>query len=562
MNFNKGEIIGKVENVNTAVVMVKAKDESILSNIQVNQFVILTSCKENTFLIGMINKILKTNIPSISEEEGNFLISNIIKVVIVGTYIYNGLDSIFKRNIEIVPNINSECYNLTGEHLSDFMASVSKQSLNNEISLSLGKYTLSSDTEAIINGNNFFQRHAVIVGSTGSGKSWTVAKLIQQISNLKGANAIVIDIHGEYSTLKKSGINHYKIAGPIDKPKDNVIFLPYWFLSYEEMLTLVLQQRESTAQNQAAVFNDLVLKCKNKFLNDNQLYDYLEGLNVETPVPYSLEDLIQELNYLDTEMVPGARGEKAGPFNGKLTKVIERINARKNNKRFNFMFGSHEDTIKIDYLNEIAEKLMLPSSMNDQGGIKIIDFSEVPSDILPLAVSLITRIIFNIQQWIDKERRHPIALFCDEAHLYMSSETDDSIGKMSLNNFHRIAKEGRKYGISLITITQRPSEVSKTILSQSNNYIAMRLTNNEDQNVVKRLIPDNMGNLLDQLPILDTGECIVIGDASLLPTKIKIDPPEIKPNSATIDFWSEWSKEVKDNEITKAIYSLRRQDKF
>ena len=211
-------------------------------------------------------------------------------------------------------------------------------------------------------------------------------------------------------------------------------------------------------------------------------------------------------------------------------------------------------------MEELCKNLMQPAS-NGIGGVKIIDFSEVPSDILPLIVSLIARILFSVQQWTENNKRHPLAIFCDEAHLYIPSDTSKAIDDTSLITFERISKEGRKYGIGLVVISQRPSEVNRTVLSQSNNFIAMRLTNIDDQIVIKRLLPDGLGDYTEMLPILDIGEALVVGDASLLPSRIKITPPYYKPKSATIDFWDEWSKPTATVDISGAIEALRKQSK-
>ena len=210
-------------------------------------------------------------------------------------------------------------------------------------------------------------------------------------------------------------------------------------------------------------------------------------------------------------------------------------------------------------MNELCKKIMSPASQG--GGVKIIDFSEVPSDILPLIVSLIARVIFSVQQWIDKTELNPIAIFCDEAHLYIPANAQQGIEISSLQSFERIAKEGRKYGVGLVVISQRPSEVNRTVLSQSSNYIAMRLTNADDQNVIKKLLPDSIGNFADLLPILDIGEAIVVGDACLLPSRIIIDKPAKVPNSATIKFWTEWCKDTVPDNIDSAVGSLRKQSK-
>lgn len=141
-------------------------------------------------------------------------------------------------------------------------------------------------------------------------------------------------------------------------------------------------------------------------------------------------------------------------------------------------------------------------------------------------------------QWTDSGERHPIALLCDEAHLYIP-ERGSSAGILAsaLGMFHRIAKEGHKYGVGLIVIIQRPSEVSRTVLSQCNNFVALRLTNAEDQSVVQRMLPDNLGGLAGLLPVLDTGEALVVGDACLLPARIRIAEPKSKPDSGTVEFW-------------------------
>ncbi len=193
--------------------------------------------------------------------------------------------------------------------------------------------------------------------------------------------------------------------------------------------------------------------------------------------------------------------------------------------------------------------------------MKIIDFSEVPSDVMPLIISMVARMVFSVQQWTPKERRHPIALFCDEAHNYIPDRSvADAAAEVSIKIFERIAKEGRKYGVGLSVISQRPSEVNRTVLSQCNNMVAMRLTNTDDQNRIKALLPDNLGGFGELLPTLDTGEALVVGDASILPSRVRIHEPNNKPNSATIPFWQCWSKEDANGGVASAVENWRRQN--
>ena len=257
-------------------------------------------------------------------------------------------------------------------------------------------------------------------------------------------------------------------------------------------------------------------------------------------------------------MVQGVRSEKQGPLNGKLTRFIQRLESKQMDKRLNFIFNTSDELQKYEWFEELAERLL---DFGNAKGLKIIDFSEVPADILPLITGLIGRLIFSIQQWMKEKKRQPIALFCDEAHLYLPNKITEGVEEKGLKSFERIAKEGRKYGVALVVISQRPADVNKTILSQCGNFIAMRLTNPEDQNVIQRLFPDNLGDFANILPILDVGEALIVGDASLLPSRVIINEPKIKPNSATIDFWDEWAKEKTDKGIKEAVESLRKQHK-
>ena len=374
-------------------------------------------------------------------------------------------------------------------------------------------------------------------------------------------NSIIFDIHGEYKPLSSlSNTILLKVAGPVDNTDDEkIIYLPYWLLSYEEIMAMMLDRSDQNAPNQARTLFNLVINYKKQKLTENGKQDILNSFTVDSPVPYSIDKVLEELDRLDTEMVQGSSRPKQGPLHGKLTRFIQRLKSKQSDKRLNFLFNNNSTLQKHDWLESLVEKLM---DFNNQKGNKIIDFSEVPSDILPLITGLVTRLIFSVQQWTDENKRHPIALFCDEAHLYIPANTEaSSIEERGLHNFQRVAKEGRKYGVSLVVISQRPADVSKTVLSQCGNFISMRLSNPDDQNVIRRLFPDSLGNFSELLPILDIGESLIVGDACLLPSRVKIDEPTVKPKSATIDFWDEWKKSKIEKGIKEALEDLRRQSK-
>lgn len=276
-----------------------------------------------------------------------------------------------------------------------------------------------------------------------------------------------------------------------------------------------------------------------------------------------MDALLVELNRLNVEMVPGARSEKQGDFHGKLSRMIARLENKRTDRRLGFLFQSPKESDQLSWLDGLSRILLAGTSQQSdkKGGTKIIDFSEVPSDILPLIVSLIGRLAFSLQQWTVPEKRHPMALFCDEAHLYIPERAEgDAANEVSIRIFEKIAKEGRKYGVGLVVISQRPSEVNRTVLSQCNNLVTMRLTNAEDQSVIRRLLPDSLGGFSDVLPILDTGEALVVGDASLLPSRVRIQEPNAKPNSGTVDFWDKWLEREYKEGINEAVNAWRKQN--
>lgn len=558
--MNESIMIGKVQYVDTGNVTINIEKDELVNSVQVNQIVQVSSSKTREKIIGLVTKILRKASPVDGEDDGlTSVLENSIRVNLVGTLKEKEgtKKHVFKRTLNTVPSLDAECFLLQGQELSDFMKAISSGSIN---PLTIGKYTMSEESVANLDGNKFFQRHAVIVGGTGSGKSWTVANIMEKAAALKSVNVVIFDIHGEYAPLEGlANAKLLKIAGPGEKPNnEQAVFLPYWLLSYEEMAAMLLDRSDTNAPNQSRALFDLILKEKQGTVQREGDAATEANMTVESPVPYKIQAVLDELKRLDVEMVQGARSEKQGPLNGKLTRFVQRLESKITDKRLNFLFNDDDALLDYGWLPQLIEKLL---GFGNGNGVKIINFSEVPSDILPLITGLLGRIIFTVQQWTEVDERHPIALFCDEAHLYLPVTAADNMDERGLKNFERIAKEGRKYGVSLVVISQRPADVSKTILSQCGNFIAMRLTNPEDQNVIRRLFPDNLGDFAEMLPILDVGEGLVVGDASLLPSRVVLDKPKIQPNSSTVDFWDKWSEDKKSGTWEKAVKALRQQQK-
>ncbi|MCO7202767.1 ATP-binding protein, partial [Microbacterium sp. CnD16-F] len=371
----------------------------------------------------------------------------------------------------------------------------------------------------------------------------------------------LFDMHGEYTPLTEGDApiaRAFHIAGPGQSPDDErALYLPWWLLNQEEMQALLLDRSEENAPNQAARLTHHVRELKHERLVADGKTELAARFTVDSPVPYDLAGLVGRLAADDTEMVPGARGEKQGPFHGRLTRLVSRMEARVSDRRYGFMFNPPADHLGYDWLHDFAKRLL-----GTAPGIKVIDFSEVPSDVLPIVVGVMARVLYEIHFWTVEDKRTPVTLVCDEAHLYLPAGNAGAADLRALDSFERIAKEGRKYGISLLVVSQRPSDVSRTVLSQCNNFIALRLTNDQDQAVVKRLMPDSMDGLTAALPLLDVGEALLLGDAIILPTRIRLDAPKVKPTSATKNFWSDWnSAPVEEEALIAAVEAMRTQSR-
>jgi hypothetical protein len=576
ISFTENELLGSVTYVDTAQIIVEIENSNIMSQISVGNLVAIETGKKHQLLISLIDKVTRKYIEDFEDEtteEADIMVSSAdyVKVNIIGTYhmVLGEQKNIFKRGVDIFPQIESKCYCISGINLQSFMNLLS-DSIQSEKHLKLGTFMMDNNAKAVLDGNKFFQRHAAILGSTGSGKSWCVANILEKASELKYANIIVLDMHGEYGSLaegKDKIAESYKIAGPgdLEKNQKNILFLPYWLLNREEMLSMILDRSDSNAPNQASRFTLHIRDLKLETLNKENKQDTAKTFTVDSPIPFDMKSLIDKLQDDDTRKGVGKNNAPVkGEWEGKLTRFISRLETKIADKTYGFMFQPHVGTRSYNWLAEMLCNLL---GYNDsQKGIKTVDFSEVPSDVLPVVTGTLARLLYDVQFWMEADKRTPFSLVCDEAHLYLPTKDEaDSVQKQALYNFERIAKEGRKYGVSLLPVSQRPSDVSKTILSQCSNFVVLRLTNERDKGVIKNLLPDSLKSTIDFLPLLDIGEALVVGDAILLPSKILLDKPEVshRPVSATKDFWDDWDKFKPDNDaVQQAVEFLRKQSRI
>lgn len=588
--FNEQQSIGEVRSVETSRITIRVTDGQRLQKARVGRLVAIQATGDE-WLIGIVERVWRhpVELPTLDEgevAEGAAAIQqeeNGVAISLVGTYrARDGLrHNTFSRAVFALPEINRPVYPIEEKSLEDFMGILSASSKAEAATpLKVGTYTLDGKASAYIDGDKLFQRHAALLGSTGSGKSFTVASILEQTALLPHANVVVLDLHGEYSSMKFA--SHYRIAGigDIKAKKDGAIFLPFWLLTYDEMQSVFVDRSGSSAPNQAIALMDSVIELKRSAIDALGKPELLEGFTVDTPVPYRLADLVRSLDFKNDEAIDtgetyasgprkGQPKTEKGPMNGQLSRFLVRLKTKMNDRRYAFMYQAPAEYETYEALHDLAKKLLGTGNVKDgvNPGIKIIDFSEVPSDILPVVVGLVGRLIYQIQFWSspgdDGDARHPIVIVCDEAHLYLPSGAASTgpLEKRALENYERIAKEGRKYGVGLMVVSQRPSDVSTTILSQCSNIISLRLANKTDQAVVKQLLPESLEGLMEVLPTLDVGEAVVVGDATLLPTRIKMSKPKHEPRSATIPFWTRWATPKVEVDLVAAVENMRRQSR-
>ena len=395
----------------------------------------------------------------------------------------------------------------------------------------IGKYA-AYDCDALVDGNKFFQRHACIVGNTGCGKSETVAKILEETARLPGANLVVFDIHGEYCQLSYASNIRIGESFPF----------PVWMFGFQDIVSNVLKIREESATT--------VMTALRK-----AYYRVCPEGKENKPVYFDYRALVEEMERMDNEVVHTGEyyktGDKAGTakttkgeYNGKLTSTVNLLKDRMMDSRYGFLFC---DCLQ-GYLYTVMEAVL----GTDQP-VKNIDLSGVPHDVALPIIGVITRLIFDIQRQQDMDRIRPVTIVCDEAHVYIPNNFQLSASQRRMVEvFEDIAKEGRKFGITLFPATQRPSELNRTIVAQCANFIVGKLNNENDKTLIKGMLPDGDDKIIDSVTMFNPGEVLIIGDAVPIPLKIQVELAEERPISRTINFWDVWGLE-QNYDITELI---------
>lgn len=465
--------------------------------------------------------------------------SRSLSTVPVGT-----IDSLgkFERGADTLPTVNAPVFAVTSELVESIFRSYA------EGDFSLGKLSLLPEQEAKINLDCFLTRHAAVLGQTGGGKSWTVASIIQKLCLHPQATILLFDLHGEYGSAFGTYADVIQAAD---------LELPYWLMNSEELLGLMVDRSEAAAPNQIAKFKELLQEAKASSVENQGLG--IPKITIDTPVHFDFKALIDRFRALDTEMVSGQRAEKQGPLFGQFTRLLMRIDSRLNDRRYDLIFNPKTYTTSAS-MDDLFRRL-LGEKQDGRKKVVVIDLSSTPFDVRSSVISLILRCLFDFAYWfrrVSKSKRYPISVFADEAHIYLSDK--DSSSNAARLSAERIAKEGRKYGVSLTIISQRPREVSSTILSQCGSFLCLRISNPDDQAYVRNLLPDSVRGISSMFSTLRRGEGILLGDSVMMPTRIRISPPEPRPESDDASFSKTWATEPEDLDVAAVLSAWRKQE--
>lgn len=465
-------------------------------------------------LVTMVNALTDTDVEDESEfDESDYITEhNSVKMLecsIIGT-VKNGS---YEKAVDRYPTMRVEAHRISR---SEFASMLRKY----EDGFYIGDYT-AYELPAYVDGNKFFQRHSCVVGNTGAGKSETVAKILEQVSGLPGANVIVFDIHGEYRDL--SYARNISIGN--DKP------FPIWMFGFTDMISNILKIKEESA----TVAMTALRKCYYKICPNGK---------ENRPVYFSYVEFVKLMKFLDEQMVGTGEvyktGEKAGQekvtkgdYNGKLTNVVNLLVDKMADSKYRFLFEEMPQKYLYDFVGEI---------MNNDVTVKNIDLSEIPHDVAIPIIGVITKLVYEIQRTYPVSEVHPVTLVCDEAHVYIPNDHQLSASQRRMVEiFEDIAKEGRKFGTTLFVASQRPSELNKTIMAQCANFIVGKMNNENDKAMIKGMMPDGSESVIDETSMFSPGDVFVIGDAVPIPMKIHVKLAQERPQSRTIAFWDRWS---------------------
>ncbi len=408
----------------------------------------------------------------------------------------------------------------------------------------LGQHVGSGGTPCFADLNELLGKHTAVLGSTGAGKSGTVAAIIHSILDRGDTRSytkwkprvIILDPHGEYGS---AFTDHTKLSSD-----DGTLTLPYWLLNFQETVALLIGRTEFVATSQANIVKRALIYAREE--GAHQLGLDVNLITVDSPVPYKLSRLIEKI-----EADKPTALSKQDSHNS----ILQKLEVLMTDARLRFMMSEWENN---DPFLTVIKQLI-----GDGSQPRIVDLSGVPNEVAGVSSAVIARTLFNLKIWQTQSEREsdPVLLVCEEAHRYVPNRGEAQY-EAAQEAIRRVAKEGRKYGVGLLLVSQRPSEVEATVLSQCNSWIVMRITNDADREHVRSILPDSMSGLTKMLSGLRRQEAIFVGQAAMLPSRILIRDlnPDQLPKSNDIDFDKGWQNDATpDSEIQDVVKRWRYQ---
>jgi uncharacterized protein len=583
---NDPTFLGVVHSVSGATVVVRLA-QSLSSGLsiiggqayrvgQVGSFVRIPQGYQD--LYGVVSEIGASPSEAVGDVQSD--VGRWMKVELAG----EAIGSEFQRGVSQHPNANDSVHIVTTVDLQRIYGHGGSDQV------AIGSLSNAENIQVKLSLDNLVTRHSAVLGSTGSGKSTTVASLLRSIvspvdgAGSFGARVLLLDVHGEYSSALADLAKVFSVSPQAD---ESDLYVPYWALEAGELLDFVAG---ALNESHATAFADKLQELKEARLSLEAVPGLdANSLTVDSPLPFSLKRLWFELIDFETTTFGGQQrdvpqkehagdAEKliapkykphgmgaAGPFLNQAAKGIRRqlnlIRSRLLDRRYDFILHPGKWEPDLNGVTEYDLDKLLEGWLGHEKPLTILDLSGVPSSVLDRLIGSILRIVYEALYWSREKSEggfyRPLLVVMEEAHRYLQDESDN----VAVDIVKRIAKEGRKYGIGAMVVSQRPAEVSETVLSQCGTMIAMRLSNPADRARVRGALPDNLAGLMDLLPVLRTGEAIVAGEAARLPVRCRITLPSAKylPRSVDPDVATAWAVRRASEGYDRVVASWRAQ---
>lgn len=455
---------------------------------------------------------------------------------------------VFQSGIKNYPVTGAEVHSVSKQEVESIFIKFRAQGY------AVGVASADTSIDVCLDPAALFGRHFAILGQSGAGKSWTVANLLQRaVSTMPKAHIILLDLHGEYSWLDNQGERKYAFDEKTTRYLDaRELEIPYWLMTFAELVDLLIDRSDASASSQIAFLRDSVHDLRNRANKDLELGD----ISVDSPVHFSLTELYDYFEQANKQT--SNFGKDKGALAGLFDQFLMRLQSRMNDARYDFLLNPRHRTSSDSLAGLLRDFVGLGTP---RAQITIIDLSSVPFDVRPVVTAQVGRLAFEFNYWNPKFKEFPMLLVCEEAHAYIPREGNSQFEGTRVS-MQRIAKEGRKYGVGLAVVTQRPHELSETVLAQCNTFVCLRLTNPDDQDYVRDLVPEAEADFIDVLSSLSQGEAMIMGLAVPLPTRVQLFKPDPAPNSSSVDFFRHWVTGPADLDIDDIVDRWRRQDRL